>query len=244
MAPEAKQAACLWDADTHRQCLNEQMFEIHLRYLMRMHCQTARLEKFKWSYKMKSGLIDTAARQTHMERKNKKETSCFLVPTCGNLNIESSDKPAATPHSISCTAQSPLHLPSTEGGQPSGQVLGIAHLHFIAFGENPGPALSSQCDFSSSGVNVMVQWETRILLQQVQELFEDSGAVLPHLGNRFSRCNARNKKICSKGPRNNHFLPSLLLQMNLVLLCGQISKAIGYMDNWMTCYSQGGRNSA
>lgn len=180
---------------------------------------------------MKSGLIDTAARQTHMERKNKKETSCFLVPTCGNLNIESSDKPAATPHSTNCTAQSPLHPPSTQGGQSSGQVLGIAHLHFIAFGENHGPALSSQCNFSSSGVNVMVQWETRILLQQVQELFEDSGAVLPHLGNRFSRCNARNKKIFSKGPRNNHFLPSLMLQMNLVLLCGQISKAIGYMDN-------------
>lgn len=92
------------ETDTHGQCFNEQMLEIPLRYLVRMHRQLARLEKFKWSYKMRSGLIDTAARQTHVEGENKKETSCFLVPTCGDLNIDSSDKPPATPCSVSCTS--------------------------------------------------------------------------------------------------------------------------------------------
>lgn len=79
---------------------------------MRMHCQLVRLEKFKWSYKMKSGLIDTAARQTHMERRNTKETSCFLAPTCRHLNIESSDKLCHSPlHQLRCTI--PMAL--TEG---------------------------------------------------------------------------------------------------------------------------------
>lgn len=103
MAPKATHAACL-ETDAHRRCFNEQMLEIHLRYLVRMYCQLARLEKFKWSCKMRSGLIDTAARRTHVEGENKKETSCFLVPTCGDLNIDSSDKPAATPRSLSCTS--------------------------------------------------------------------------------------------------------------------------------------------
>lgn len=40
---------------------------------------------------MRSGLIDTAARQTHMDGENK-EISCFLVPTRGDLNIDSSDR--------------------------------------------------------------------------------------------------------------------------------------------------------
>lgn len=114
------------ETDTRRQCFNEQMLEIHLRYLARMHCQLARLEQFKRSYKMRSGLIDMAARQTRMEGENKKESSYFLVPTCGDLNIESSDKPAAAPRSLSCTVQSPPHPPSTQGEQLAGQVLGVA----------------------------------------------------------------------------------------------------------------------
>lgn len=108
------------ETDTRRQCFNEQMLEIHLRYLVRMHCQLARLEKFKWSYKMRSGLIDTAARQTYVEGENKKETSCFLVPTCEYLNIDSSDKPAATPRSVSCTLQSPHTLPALKEGNLQG----------------------------------------------------------------------------------------------------------------------------
>lgn len=97
---------------------------------------------------MRSGLIDTTARQTHVEGENKKETSCFLVPTCGDLNIDSSDKPAATPCSVSCTSQFPPHPPSTQGGQLAGQVLGIAYIHFLAFGATyPGPTFGSQCNF-------------------------------------------------------------------------------------------------
>lgn len=109
------------ETDTHRQCFNEQMLEIHLRYLVRMPCQLARLGKLKWSYKMSSGLIDTAARQTHVEGENKKETSCFLVPTCGDLNIESSDKPAATP-ALSATLGNPhLTLPALKEGNLQGK---------------------------------------------------------------------------------------------------------------------------
>lgn len=141
------------ETDTRRQCFNEQMLEIHLRYLVRMHCQLARLEKFKWSYKMRSGLRDTAARQTHVEGENKKETSCFLVPTCGYLNIDSSDKPAATPRSVSCTSQSPTHPPSTQGGKLAGQVLGTAHIHFLAYGAtHPGSTFGPQCNFPAAGL--------------------------------------------------------------------------------------------
>ena len=146
-----RQLAC--ETDTRRQCFNEQMLEIHLRYLMRMHCQPARLEKFKWSYKMRSGLIDTAARQTRVEGENKKETSCFLVLTCRDLNIDSSDKPAATPCSVSCTLQSSPHPPSSQGGQLAGQVLGIARIHFLAFGAtHSGPAFGPQHNFPAAGL--------------------------------------------------------------------------------------------
>jgi len=98
---------------------------------VRMHCQLARLEKFKTSYKIRSDFIDTAARQTHMEGENNKETSCFLVPACGDLNIDSSDKPAATPRSVSCTSQSLPHPPGIQGRQLAGA--GNC-TNFLAFG--------------------------------------------------------------------------------------------------------------
>lgn len=136
------------EPDIGRQCFNE-MLEICLRYLVRMHCQLTRLEKFKWSYKMRSGLIDTAARQTHVDGENK-ETSCFLVPTCGDLNIDSSDRPAATRGSVSHTLRSPPHPPSTQA-LLAGQVLGVSRTQFLAFGVvHPGPSFVPQHNFPAA----------------------------------------------------------------------------------------------